>query len=119
MLHFLIGVTGLLGGGLLVVWAVSRASFHDFLIPGVVLYGAVGVQNVIACCLVARREQGAERLSFLAGATLMIWLVAETALVGASPWLQLGYGVAALLVVLDAAWIRRTLQAPMMPLLAR
>jgi hypothetical protein len=119
VLHFLIGITALLGGGALVVWADGRmlqmsvkllagSPFSDFLLPGVILYGAVGVHNLIACFVVAKREQGAEVISFFAGATLLIWLVAESTFVGASHWLQLGYGALALLVVADAIWIRRT-----------
>lgn len=119
VLHFFIGATALIGGGLLVVWwngrmldlsvtILERSPFTDFLLPGLMLYAGVGVTNMIACYLVTKREPGAELISFIAGMGLLIWIAVETAVVNASNPMQLVYGALALVVVLDAVWIRRT-----------
>ena len=119
VLHFVIGISAILGGGALVIWAngrmlnlpvtvLSRSGFTDFLLPGVFLYGAVGVHNLIACFLVATNEPGAERISLSAGVALLVWIAAEAALVDISHGLQLVYGGLAVLVLIDAIWIRRS-----------
>jgi hypothetical protein len=120
-LHFVIGAAALLGGGALVVWPsgnmlgmpvslLSQSPFTDFLLPGVILYGAIGVLNAISCYLVFTREPGAERVSFLAGCALLIWLVAQAAMIGASPVLQLGCASLAVVMVLYALSLARTPQ---------
>ena len=121
VLHFFIGITAILGGGALVVWPsgtmlqlpltlLAQSPFHDFLLPGFLLYGAVGVHNLIACFVVAKRESGAELISFSAGCALLLFLVCQMAMVG-SLWFQALYGALALIVVLDAVWIRRSTRA--------
>ena len=118
VIHFFIGVTAMVGGGALVVWwrgtmlqlpltLLDHSPFTDFLLPGLILYGVVGLHNLIAGFLMMRREPGAELISFSAGSALLIWIAVETAMVDASQWLQFGYGALALLVVLDAVWLRR------------
>ena len=129
LIHLFIGLTAMIGGGLLVVWwrgtmlqlpltLLERSPFTDFLLPGLMLYGAVGLHNLIAAFLVMKREPGAELVSFSAGSALLIWIGVETVMVGASQWLQLSYGALALLVVLDALWLRRIRRVPASPQLA-
>lgn len=123
VIHLIIGVGALIGGGALVVWPDGRmlsmkvsllghSPFTDFLLPGVFLYGAVGVMNAITGYLVFTREPGAERASFLAGCGLLIWLVAQAAMIGASPLLQLGGACLAGVMVLYALWLVRTARFP-------
>jgi len=122
VLHFVIGAAALLGGGALVVWSngkmlrlpvtlLAQSPFTDFLLPGVILFGTVGVFNLIACYLALRRESGAELISFLAGGVLLIWVGIEAVIIDASSWLQLVSAALAVLVVLDAIWIRRSRDA--------
>ncbi len=119
VLHFIVGFTALLGGGSLVVWwdgsmlklpitLLESSPFHDFLLPGLILYGAVGVHNLIACFLVAKREPGAEVISFSAGSALLIWLVVQAVMISSTHWLQYGYGALAAVIILNAAWARKS-----------
>ena len=119
VLHFFIGATAVLGGGALVVWSngrmlrlpvtmLAQSPFTDFLLPGVILFGAVGVLNLIACTLVLRREPGAELISFIAGWVLMIWIAVEAVIVNTSAGLQLLCAALAAVVIVEAVWIRHS-----------
>lgn len=117
VLHLFIGLTAIVGGGALVVWPTGRmlgmtvaqlapSPFTDFLLPGILLYGAVGVHHAIAAYLVARREPGAELASFSSGLALLIWIGVEMAMVKDSHWLQYGFGGLAAIVLIQAIILR-------------
>lgn len=115
--HSFIGVTAWAGGGLLAIWPsgkmlgltaaqLAASPFHDFLLPGLALYG-LGVVNGIAAYFVFKREPGAELVSFFAGAALLVWITAQMAMVRDSHFLQYGYAALGALTVIQAAILRR------------
>jgi hypothetical protein len=121
-LEVFLGV-GAIGGGIalmagpngeilpLPVSSLAGSPFHDYFVPGAILFAILGVGPLGAALLAWRRHPVAPLLAFVAGAALLIWLVAEIAIVGYSnhPPLQplyLGLGVAITLV--GIGWVRRT-----------
>jgi hypothetical protein len=109
------------GGAALVIWARSNTflplavlrhtPFDSFLVPGLVLAGVVGGSNVACALLAWRRARGAVDATLVAGAALLVWIVAETAMLREVRWLMLLYGSlgAALLAIgARAGWRGRS-----------
>lgn len=69
--------------------------FDDYLIPGVVLFTALGVAPLVAAHGLLRRRSWAWVASLAIGLALLVWLGVEIAVVGyrSEPPLQLVYGV--------------------------
>jgi len=99
VLCFSVALTAI-GGGLALVWQpdgslihaplslLAHTPFHDFLIPGLVLAGVVGVSNLFAAVRLARRHAQANRSAMLSGAILAMWIVMEMILIRQLHWLQ-------------------------------
>ena len=113
LLHAFIGLTALVGGMLLVVWPSGRmmgisvdqlaaSPFRDFLLPGLVRYGAVGVHHAMAAFLVFNRESGAQFASLSSGVALVIWILVQRSMVRDFHWLQYGYLALGAIIVLQA-----------------
>jgi hypothetical protein len=118
----LLGV-GALGGGLalvlgphgeilpLPVQALRGSPFHDYFIPGLILFLVLGTGPLVVARFAWRRHPFAPLLTIAVGAALLIWLAVEIAIIGYSnkPPLQAIYlvmGVAISLV--GVAWLRQT-----------
>jgi hypothetical protein len=109
------GVTALGGGVGLIGWhggapwlppleVLRYTPFDDYLWPGIILFGAVGVPNVLAAIMTLRRCRLKGQAITFAGMLLTGWIVGEMALLRMGHWLQLGYlGVGVLTMVLGAA----------------
>lgn len=112
-LHAFVGLSALLGGGALAAWPSGKmlrlpvtvlegSGFTDFLLPGLILYGAVGVMNLLATYCVARGEDGSEFISFIAAAALMLWLGVQTLTLNVSHPMQWVYAAIGILLLVDA-----------------
>lgn len=120
------GVTALGGGFELMAWSggapwlppralLEHTPFDDFMIPGLILFGAVGLPNVIAAVMGAQRARRAEETMAFAGAMLTGWIVVEMILLRMAHWLQLSYlgvGVATLVLALVLWRERPSTRAP-------
>lgn len=86
---------------------LEHTPFETALFPGVVLAVMVGGTSSVSAVLVARRSTFAIDAMLLAGGTLVIWIVAELAMLRATSWLQLvygGLGVILLALAVRASW---------------
>ena len=93
------------GSELLPIELLAATPFTSFLVPGLCLAGIVGLSNLTSAVLMLRRDRAAERIGFVAGVALTIWIVVEMAMLQAFSWLQgvyLGVGVA---TAASAAWL--------------
>lgn len=95
------GVTAAAGGFSLLL------STRDlgYLIPGLILFGVVGVGNLAAAVLEAQRFPKSELVASVAGATLTGWIVMHLAMMRTLSWLQLIYLVVGVSTVCGAVFL--------------
>lgn len=111
------GLTALLGGLQLVIWArgapwipielLEPTPLQSFLVPGLVLGLVVGGSGLACTVCVGRRSRAGIDLTLLAGGAMLLWILTEVALLRELHWLQALYGVLGLLLLglgLRAAW---------------
>ncbi|WP_224361182.1 hypothetical protein [Hyalangium versicolor] len=119
------GVTAIWGGIELAGWPdgtgpvirmplsmLEHSPFHDFFVPGLLLFWLVGVLNLIAGVLVLRRHRWSEFLAVMGGGSLTVWIVTEMVMLRAAHWLQVLYLVVGLGTLATALglWRLRTLR---------
>jgi hypothetical protein len=121
-LEIFLGVGALAGGATLIVGsrgeliplpvsALHGSPFDTYLVPGLILFGVLGLGPLVAAVLAWRRHPLAPLAAFVAGVTLLIWLSVEIAIVGytSEPPIQpfyLALGVA--IVGTGLAWLARS-----------
>ena len=111
---------GALGGGLVLMIAprgeimplplsaLGGSPFETYFIPGVILFGVLGLGPLVAARLVWLRHPLASTAAFVVGAGLLIWVAVEVAIIGYSnePPLQAVYAVLGVAIVFIAArWL--------------
>jgi hypothetical protein len=107
---------GALGGGLVLMLAprgeimplplsaLAGSPFDTYFVPGLILFGALGLGPLIAARLAWLRHPLAPTAAFVVGAGLLIWIAVEVAIIGYSnePPLQAIYGILAVAILLVA-----------------
>ena len=115
VLEILLSV-GALGGGLVLmvgprgeimplpVSALAGSPFDTYLVPGLILFGVLGLGPLVAARLAWLRHPLAPTAAFVVGAGLLIWVAVEVAIIGYSnePPLQAIYGILGVAIVLIA-----------------
>jgi hypothetical protein len=111
---------GALGGGLVLMIAprgeimplplsaLAGSPFDTYLVPGVILFGVLGLGPLAAARLAWLRHPLAPTAALVVGAALLIWVAVEVAIIGYSnePPLQAVYAVLGLVIVLVAGgWV--------------
>jgi hypothetical protein len=105
---------GALGGGLVLMIAprgeimplplsaLAGSPFDTYFVPGLILFGVLGLGPLVAARLAWVRHPLALVASFVVGAALLIWVAVEIAIIGYSnePPLQAIYLVLALAILL-------------------
>jgi hypothetical protein len=87
VLHLLVGV-GAMAGGFAAISnpqnplgvpadLLKNSPFSDFLIPGILLFGVIGVGNVIAAVFVQRNPWYFPYISSVFGWALVIWIIVQ------------------------------------------
>ena len=114
---------GAIGGGIalmmgpcreilpLPVSALRGSPFADYFVPGLVLFGVLGIGSFAAAILACRRHRLAPVSAFVVGCALLIWLAVEIAVVGYSghPPLQAVYlGLGVVIASLGLVWTHRS-----------
>ena len=112
---------GALGGGLVLMVAprgeimplplsaLAGSPFDNYLVPGLILFGVLGLGPLVAARLAWLRHPLAPTAAFVVGAGLLIWVAVEVAIIGYSnePPLQAIYGILGIAIVLLAfRWLR-------------
>ena len=111
---------GALGGGLVLIVAprgeimplplsaLAGSPFDTYFVPGLILFGVLGLGPLIAARLAWLRHPLAPTAAFVVGAGLLIWVAVEVAIIGYSnePPLQAIYGILGVAIVLVACrWL--------------
>ena len=114
---------GALGGGLVLVIAprgeimplplsaLAGSPFDTYLVPGLILFGVLGLGPLVAARLAWLRHPLAPAAALVVGVGLLIWVVVEVAIVGYrnEPPLQAIYGILGVAIVLVAiGWLLGT-----------
>jgi hypothetical protein len=107
---------GALGGGLVLMLgprgeimplplsALAGSPFDTYFVPGLILFGVLGLGPLIAARVAWLRHRLAPTAAFVVGASLLIWVAVEVAIIGYSnePPLQAIYGVLGVAIMLVA-----------------
>jgi hypothetical protein len=111
---------GALGGGLVLtiaprgeimplpLAALAGSPFDTYLVPGLILFGVLGLGPLVAARLAWLRHPLAPTAAFVVGVGLLIWVAVEVAIIGYSnePPLQAIYGILGVAIVLVACrWL--------------
>ena len=111
---------GALGGGLVLMIAprgeimplplsaLAGSPFDTYFVPGLILFGLLGLGPLIAVRIAWLRHPLAPIAAFAVGAGLLIWVAVEVAIIGYSnePPLQAIYGILGVAIVLVACrWL--------------
>ena len=89
--------------------ALAGSPFDNYLVPGLILFGVLGLGPLVAARLAWLRHPLAPTAAFVVGAGLLIWVAVEVAIIGYSsePPLQAIYGILGIAIVLLAfRWLR-------------
>jgi hypothetical protein len=65
--------------------------FHDFLLPGIVLFLIIGVGQLVAAMLTQRKRSSAGYVGAVFGMGLMIWIFVQVNMIGGGHILQYSY----------------------------
>jgi hypothetical protein len=111
---------GALGGGLVLIIAprgeimplplsaLAGSPFDTYLVPGLILFGVLGLGPLVAARLAWLRHPLAPTAAFVVGVGLLVWVAVEVAIIGYSnePPLQAIYGILGVVIVLVACrWL--------------
>lgn len=86
---------------------LEHTPFKSFLVPGLVLLLVVGLGNLAAAALEARRIEKSEVAASVAGAALVGWIITQLALIRTVSWLQLLYFIVGSATFGGALWLWR------------
>lgn len=112
------GLTAMLGGfGLITapqgspsvppVELLERTPFASWLVPGLVLLVVVGVGNLVAAVMEARRLRHSELAAAAGGALITGWIAVQIALIRELSWMQFVYLAVGLTTLAGSAWLWR------------
>ena len=121
ILHIFIGVGALAGGvaaisnpnnpmGISAEVFLADAPFKTFLIPGIILFGLIGIGNLVGAGILKKHVLGYEYVSGVCGGALMIWIVVQCIILKGVGILHIIYfllGVIQGLLVLGLLWEKK------------
>lgn len=67
---------------------LKTTSFHDFKLPGLILFLSVGISNLIAFFYLFVNHKSKFNWSIMGGVLLIIWIVAQFILIETSRWVD-------------------------------
>ena len=113
-LCFFTGVTAIAGGLALMRSAnapplsmLEHSPFSSYVIPGLILFLVVGLGNLVAATLEARRIAHSELAVSIAGAVLTGWIAVQLALIRTFSWLQVLFFAVGVVTLGSALWLWR------------
>lgn len=93
--------------GVPVEW-LEGSPFRSYLIPGIILFVVVGGAFLTAAILAFARSRHARKAAFLAVTVVFGWLAVQLAIIGYVSWMQPVTAAVALLILLLALKLPRT-----------
>lgn len=113
-----VALSGLVGGVPLILHAhdepwwmpqslLQHSPFHSFLIPGIILFSAIGLLGCWVLWLTIKRRPGYGGWVVLQGCVLLGWLITEVIMLRLVMWAHYMYGVFALVLVISGLMLAR------------
>jgi hypothetical protein len=100
------GIYGLLGAaGVPRAW-LAGSPFTSYFVPSLILFWVVGGSLAVAALAVFASWRSARVLSTSAGVILLLWIVAQVAIIGFVSWLQPVMAVVAVALMILPRWLR-------------
>lgn len=87
---------------------LTHSPFQTYLIPGIVLFAAVGAMNLIAAYVVYRRTREYYNLVILQGIVLVVWIVVQVAMIQIVNLLHLACFVTGILLIKAGRSVRHS-----------
>ncbi len=108
------GITAI-GGGVTLLNGVNspplamleHSPFESYLVPGLLLLLVVGMGNLAAAALEARRIAHSELAVSVAGAAVMVWIATQLVMIRTFSWLQVLYFGVGVITFGAAVWLWR------------
>ncbi|MDP1823728.1 MAG: flavodoxin domain-containing protein [Archangium sp.] len=111
------GITAIAGGAALIsgvngvdgppLAMLEHSPFETFLVPGLLLLVVVGMGNLAAATLEARRIAHSELAVSVAGAAVTVWIVTQLVMIRTFSWLQVLYFGVGVVTFGAALWLWR------------
>ena len=116
-LLFILGIPALFGGAALIIEpsghslgmdtaALTGTVFSDYLLPGVILFLALGVLGTSAAILTLGKHKNYPLLVLYQGVVLTIWIMVQIYLLPEMHVLQIVYGFIGLLLIILGNYLR-------------
>lgn len=93
------GYYGMAGAKNIPLEWLKGSPFRNYFIPSLFLFLCIGGSCLISAIAVFRGNRYARSLSFICGLIILIWLIAQVAIIGYVSWMQPVTAVVALLIL--------------------
>jgi len=79
---------------------LKGSPFHNYFIPGFLLFVFVGGSALLAAIFVFREHHMARTAAFTCGVIVLLWLIVQVTIIGYVSWMQPTTAIAAILILL-------------------
>ena len=79
---------------------LKDSPFHNYFIPGLILFVCVGGSAFLAAIAVFRRNSAARAAAFFATLIVLLWLTVQITIIGYVSWMQPTTALTAMLILL-------------------
>lgn len=93
------GVYGMMGAKNIPTEWLKGSPFHNYFIPGLILFTCVGGSALFAAIVVFKRQYIAGKAAFICGIIIILWLTVQVAIIGYVSWMQPATAVAAIIIL--------------------
>lgn len=90
---------------------LKGSGFHNYFIPGILLFIVVGGSCLAASILVFRRNHLAIAATYISATIIFIWLAAQISIIGYVSWMQPATAFAMILIFLFTSILARNKKA--------
>ena len=86
---------------------LEGSPFNNYFIPALVLFTGVGGSAITAAILNFINHRLSNRVAFLAGSIMLVWIAVQVVLIGYVSWLQPAVAIAGVAILILSAYRRR------------
>ena len=94
------GYYGMTGAKMVPQEWLNGSPFHNYFIPGLILFVSVGGSAFVSAILVFKQHRLARKATFCCGIIVLGWISVQVAIIGYVSWLQPVIAIVAVLIIL-------------------
>ena len=94
------GYYGMSGAKDVPVEWLEGSPFHNFFLPGLILFVCVGGSALVSGILVFKRHNFARKATFICVLIVLVWLIVQVAIIGYVSWMQPTTAILAVIILL-------------------